>query len=75
MQAGLISFLDKSDNLKAVGIICINVSVVVAHFTLFTDKTQIDKIADYFHCGVTLDAQFIGEIGKAFETISELAVY
>ncbi|MEI3033657.1 MAG: hypothetical protein V8T26_02440 [[Eubacterium] siraeum] len=75
MQAGLISFLDKSDNLKAVGIICINVSVVVAHFTLFTNKAQINKITDYFHCGVTLDVQLIGEVVEAFETISEFAVY
>lgn len=67
MQAGLISFLDKFNNLQAVRIIRINFSVVVTHFTLFTDKVQIDKITDYFHCGVTLDVQLIGEVVEAFE--------
>ena len=75
MQAGLISFLDKFNNLQAVRIIRINFSVVVTHFTLLTDKVQIDKITDYFHSGVTLDVQLIGEIVETFETISELAVY
>ena len=72
MQAGLISFLDKFNNLQAVRIIRINFSVVVTHFTLFTDKVQIDKITDYFHCGVTLDVQLIARSLKLLKQYPSL---